>query len=105
MALFHDGLQIYLATNRQSHKVEELEEKPHIALLFGYEGDGSSAIVEVQAKASVTKNNELRGQLWNDGLKRWFKGPDDPNYVILDISPSRIEYTDKEKQLHVWEAH
>lgn len=104
MALFHDGLHIHLAAHRQSHKVDELEANPHVALLFGYEEDRSSAIVEVQGTAAVTKNNELRNQLWNEGLKRWFKGPDDPDYVILDITPSKIEYTDKERQLHIWEA-
>lgn len=29
MAVFHEGLNIYLATNRKTHKVEELKDNPH----------------------------------------------------------------------------
>ena len=51
----------------------------------------------------MTKNEGLREQVWNDELKAWFDGPNDPNYVILDITPARIEYTGKDHEHHVWE--
>ncbi|WP_171253308.1 pyridoxamine 5'-phosphate oxidase family protein, partial [Acinetobacter baumannii] len=38
MVLFHDGLTIYLATSRKTHKVEELEHNPHVHLIVGFDG-------------------------------------------------------------------
>ncbi|MBP1990271.1 pyridoxamine 5'-phosphate oxidase family protein [Paenibacillus eucommiae] len=104
MVLFHDGLNIHLATSRKTHKVEELEQNPNVSLLCGYEKKGTGEILDIQATAAVTKDESLRQKIWNDELKRWFDGPDDPDYVILDITPTRIEYNDKEMNLHVWES-
>ncbi|MFC4775526.1 pyridoxamine 5'-phosphate oxidase family protein [Paenibacillus sp. GCM10023252] len=104
MAIFHDGLQVYLATNRKTHKVEELQDNPHAFLLFGHEGTGPDEIVELQGTVQITKDETLRHKLWNDELKPWFEGPDDPDYVILNITPSRIEYTGQDQKRKVWEA-
>jgi general stress protein 26 len=104
MVLFHEGLKIYMATSRSTHKIEELERNPHVALLFGYDGDSPTEVVDIEATATVTKDETLRGKVWNDELKRWFKSPEDPDYVILEITPTLIEYTDKNMNTHVWEA-
>ncbi|MCG7379282.1 MULTISPECIES: pyridoxamine 5'-phosphate oxidase family protein [Paenibacillus] len=103
MALFNDGMNIHLATNRRTHKVEELENNPNVSLLLGYESGGSKEVVEVEGTCEITKNEALREQVWNDELKAWFDGPQDPNYVILDITPTRIEYTGKDHEHQVWE--
>ena len=104
MALFHDGLRIHLATDRRTQKVEELEANPNVYLLFGFEGKWPTELVEIEGRASVSGDESLRRKVWNDELKMWFDGPDDPNYVILDIAPIRIEYTGKERERHIWEA-
>jgi general stress protein 26 len=33
----------------------------------------------------------------------WFDGPDDPNYVILEITPQWVEYTGKGAKTEVWQ--
>lgn len=104
MAVFHKGLNIYLATNRKTHKVEELQSNPHVFLLLGYEQGGGQNILEIEATASVTKNDKLRGELWNKSLEKWFKGPDDPDYVILELAPTRIEYIGKNEENGVWQG-
>ena len=104
MAVFNDGLNIYMATNRCTHKVEELEDNPNISLLLGYEAGGTKDVLEIEGTASVTKDSGLRKKLWDDGFSKWFSGPEDPNYVILDITPNRIEYTGQGQDKQVWEA-
>jgi general stress protein 26 len=104
LVLFHEGFQIYMATSRATHKMEELEHNPHVALLFGDDGHMLSEIVDIQATAKVSKDESLRGKVWNDDLQRWFNSPQDPDYVILEITPNRIEYTDKDMNMHVWVA-
>lgn len=104
MAVYNDGLNIHMATNRCTHKVEELEDNPNVSVLIGYEAGGTKEVLEIEGTAAVTKDTRLRSQLWNDEFTKWFTGPEDPNYVILDITPSRIEYTGKGKEKQVWEA-
>lgn len=104
MAIFHDGLKIHLATDRKTHKVEELRHNPNAYLLIGFEGTGPKELIEIEGTADITKNEQLRKSLWNDEMKQWFDGPDDPDYIILDITPSRIVYVGKDKERHVWEG-
>lgn len=102
MAVFHDGLKIYLATNRKTHKVEELENNPNVFLLLGYESGGSKDVLEIEATALVSKDDGLRSKVWNKDLEPWFEGPEDPNYVILELKPTRIEYVGSNKEHGVW---
>ncbi|MCL6603423.1 MAG: pyridoxamine 5'-phosphate oxidase family protein [Paenibacillus sp.] len=103
MAVFHDGLKIYLATDRKTHKVVELKENPNACLLLGFEAGGSKDLVEIEATVDVTKDEGLRSKVWSKELEKWFEGPEDPDYVILELSPTRIEYTGKDKEHGVWE--
>lgn len=104
MAVFHDGLTIYLATSRKTHKVEELKDNPHAFLLLGYEQGGGKDVLEIEATVAVTKDESLRSKIWNKSLEQWFQGPDDPDYVVLELSPSRIEYMGKNKEHGVWQG-
>lgn len=103
MAVFHDGLNIYLATNRKTHKVEELKDNPNAFLLLGYETGGGKDVLEIEAMVDITKDETLRSKVWNKELEKWFKGPDDPDYVILELTPTRIEYEAKDHKREVWE--
>lgn len=103
MAVFHDGLSIYLATDRKTHKVEELQNNPHVFLLLGYEQGGGKDVLEIEATAAVTKDNGLRAKVWNASLEKWFSGPEDPDYVILELTPTRIEYMGQDKEHGVWQ--
>jgi general stress protein 26 len=104
MAVFHDGLNIYLATNRKTHKVEELKDNPNAFLLLGYEAGGGKDVLEIEAAVAVTKDENLRSKVWNKELEQWFTGPDDPDYVILELTPTRIEYAGKNKVHGVWKS-
>lgn len=103
MAVFHEGLNIYLATNRKTHKVEELKDNPHAFLLLGYEKGGGKDVLEIEATVAVTSDEGLRAKVWDQSLEKWFKGPDDPDYVILELTPARIEYVGKNEEHGVWQ--
>ncbi|MCZ8523124.1 MULTISPECIES: pyridoxamine 5'-phosphate oxidase family protein [Paenibacillus] len=103
MALLHEGLTIYLATNSKTDKVDELKENDNVFVLVGYDGQKSDRILQIAAKAEVCEDRSLREKLWNDKFEAWFKGPHDPEYVILKIVPSRIEFYDGSTDVQVWE--
>ncbi|MDQ0088145.1 general stress protein 26 [Paenibacillus anaericanus] len=91
MAIFNDGFNIYLGTNRKTHKVEELEGNPFVSLLLGYEPGDSKEIVEIEGTCKISENDDLRKKVWNDDFKKWFEGSNDPDFVVLDITPTRIQ--------------
>jgi len=104
MALYNDGLHIHLATDRKTHKVEELEQNPNCYLLLGYEKGGNNEVVQIEATCKVSSDSELKQRVWKDEFKKWLDGPDDPDYVVLDITPQMIEYIDQDGNRQTWEA-
>lgn len=102
MALYNDGLSIHLATDRKTHKVDELEQNPNCYLLAGYEKGGNGEVIEIEATCSVSSDDDLKKRVWKDEFKKWFSGPEDPDYVVLDIKPQTIEYTDQDGNKQTW---
>jgi general stress protein 26 len=102
MAIAHEGLQLYLASDRKTHKVEELSNNPNIYLLLGYNGQWPSEVIEVEGICAVTSDETLRRQVWREELKPWLSGPDDPDYVVLNVTPSRIEWTVPGEERRIW---
>ncbi|MFD0049048.1 pyridoxamine 5'-phosphate oxidase family protein [Actinomycetes bacterium NPDC127524] len=91
MTFFNDGTTLYTATNGETEKVDEIESNPYVHVLLGYDGEGfGDSYVEVSGTSQVKDSPELKKKMWNDHLKPWFDGPEDPNYVILEIIPDSI---------------
>ncbi|RTE00729.1 pyridoxamine 5'-phosphate oxidase family protein [Paenibacillus whitsoniae] len=103
MVLHHEGLKLYVTTSRKTDKVDELKTNPHVHVLVGYDGKPSSQILQIQATAEVSSNQILRDKLWSADMKKWFDGPQDPNYVILEITPTNIQYVSDTEEPQVWQ--
>lgn len=96
MTFFHEDLKLYTATSKETDKTEELEENPYTHIILGYEGEGfGDAYVEYQGKAKLNDSQELKNQVWNEYMKNWFEGPEDPNLVVLEIEPIGIQLMNK----------
>lgn len=96
MTFFHDGLKLYTPTHKDADKTEEIEKNPFTHILIGYEGDGfGDEYVEYQGKVSLNDTDDLKKKFWNDDMKLYFEGPDDPNYAILEIDPIGIRLMNK----------
>jgi general stress protein 26 len=104
MVLYNEGLSVHLVTNRRTHKVEELKSNPYVSLLIGYEIGGSKEVLEMEGICTISTDDSLKEKVWNDDLKEWFEGSNDPDYVILDIDLARIFYTDKDGKQREWIA-
>jgi general stress protein 26 len=91
MTFFNDNLTLYTASNNDTHKVDEIEQNPHVHILLGYEGGGiGDEYVEITGTSTVSDSKELKEKVWNEHLKGWFDGPDDPKYIVLKITPDSI---------------
>lgn len=96
MTFFNDEFTLYTATSKQTEKVDELEVNPHTHLLIGYEGKGmGDAYLEIEGTVSISDDESMKEKVWNKYMKAWFSGPEDPNLVILKISPDAVRLMNK----------
>ncbi|WP_117149241.1 MULTISPECIES: pyridoxamine 5'-phosphate oxidase family protein [Paraliobacillus] len=91
MTFFNEGITFYTATNKETHKVEDIKQNANVHILIGYTFDGTTdEYIEVEGEASIHDDEKMKQHLWNEKLEPWFSGPDDPNYIVLKISPTEI---------------
>ena len=96
MTFSRNGLNLYTATSKDTHKAEEIEENPNTHILLGYEGEGfGDEYVEYEGKVQITDSPELKKELWNSYMENWFDGTNDPNYIVLEIKPIQISLMNK----------
>ncbi|WP_217587097.1 pyridoxamine 5'-phosphate oxidase family protein [Lentibacillus saliphilus] len=96
MTFMNDGLKLYTATSKETDKAEEIENNPSTHILLGYEGDGiGDDYVEYKGKVSFNESEEMKDKIWNDYMNHWFDGPNDPNYVVLEVDPVQIRLMNK----------
>jgi general stress protein 26 len=93
MSVADDDLTIRFATYIKTRKVEQIAENPEVHLTAGNHNlTEMGPYIQVEGKAELTTSEEERKHFWSPELSRYFEGPDDPDYGIIRIHPSRIEY-------------
>lgn len=99
-------LTIWVATFGGSRKVAQIKANSEVHLTMGMtEVAMEGSYLQVQTKARVVDSAEDKERNWHDHLRTYFSGPDDPNYVLLELTPYRVEYNDMTSmEPQVWEA-
>lgn len=98
MTFYNDDLTLYTPTGKDTYKVEEIEQNPNVHILIGYSGEGmGDAFLEIEGTAKIDDSAETKKRLWNEEISQWFNGPDDPEYIVLAITPNTIRYMNKGK--------
>lgn len=96
MTFFHEDFILYTVTSKKTHKAEELKKNPYTHILIGYEGRFfGDKFLEIEGTVEETQDEALREKVWNKLLKHWFDGPNDPNMLILKITPTQIRLMNK----------
>jgi len=97
MSLAHKGLDISSASFMKSRKIAHIEKNPNVSItvLKDYQSMMSDYI-RIEAVARVRSDAKTRKEHWSEGLGFYFKGPDDPNYCIIEFKPVSIEFNDGE---------
>lgn len=84
--------RIYLLSDRNGGKDEELENNPQVCLCYS---NGGSKFVSLSGHATITSDRALIESLWNPGAQAfWPEGPHDPNVYAISITPVNAEYWD-----------
>ncbi|MEP9407245.1 pyridoxamine 5'-phosphate oxidase family protein [Peribacillus frigoritolerans] len=91
MTFFNDELTLYTPTSGKTEKIDEIEKNPNVHILIGYDNEGlGDSYLEISGTSKINDSKELKDKLWNESFEKWFEGPKDPNYLILQIKPESI---------------
>lgn len=60
-------------------------------MLIGYEeGVFDKNYLEIEATVSMTQDPDLIDRAWNDYMDDTYKGKDDPNILVLKLTPQKV---------------
>jgi len=83
---------LWFSTSRVSGKIHDLRADAKVFL--GYSNSSGSEWASVTGRATVINDREKIRELWSPFWKTWFDGPDDPNLVLIKVTPESAEYWD-----------
>ena len=97
------GADLWFVTSTETHKVEELEEEPHVNL--AYYKDRTREWISVSGIAKISRDRETIRQLYAPDWKAWFaKGDDpkagtedDPRIVLIGVDVHSAVYLEVNK--------
>ena len=80
---------IYFLTHRESRKVAQVNERPHVALTVINAG----CYLVVLGLANASQDPALIGRLWRPSYRAWFPaGSDDREATVLRIVINKVNY-------------
>jgi len=92
MGAMDKNLVIRMCTSARSRKVEQLRKHPDVHLTCGVASlETADQYLQIEARAEVSTDKAERRGFWSEPLHQYFSGPDDPDYAVLVIRPTRIE--------------
>ena len=104
MAFASDDMIIRFSTFLGSRKVSQVRNDPRVHLVCGVtDPEDWDSYIQIEGTAEVVTDIEEKENFWNPALSEYFDGPEDPDYAIIKVTPSRIEYYGKENmEMEVW---
>jgi general stress protein 26 len=91
MTFYNEDLTLFTPTKVNTEKIDEIEKNPAVSVLLGYEEKGQSdAYVEISGISTINYSQDLKKQFWDESFNKWFDGPEDSNYVLLQIQPETV---------------
>ncbi|MED4205291.1 pyridoxamine 5'-phosphate oxidase family protein [Neobacillus mesonae] len=91
MTFYNDDLTLFTPTKLDTEKINEIKKNSAVSVLLGYEMNGQNdAYVEISGTSNINDSQTLKNKYWEGTFRKWFEGPDDPNYVFLEIQPETV---------------
>jgi general stress protein 26 len=79
---------------RDAAKLRHIRTNPRVEYYLTLEEEKKSGFIRGEATASVVRDQATKERLFNEieWAKSYFKGPEDPDYVLLGIHPRAYSY-------------
>lgn len=90
MSILTDDNKILTSTFKQARKITQIKNNPKAELCFV---DKKLNHCRIEGTISISEDKSKRKFLFGKQpiLRQFFQSSDDPNFVLLEITPSRIE--------------
>lgn len=105
-----EELNIRISTDKNSRKISQIEKNPDVHICFYDQSrEGEIEYVQIQGKAEVSEDLELKKSMWDPMGYLYGTGPEDPDSVVITVKPSRAELwniadlKNESKPVAVWE--
>lgn len=87
-------LTLYSTSFASSRKIDQLGKDNNVHVAFGADPKNwMLPFVNIEGTAEILTDIETKKKCWSKMLEQFFKGPEDPEYVVIKILPKTIEYT------------
>ena len=83
---------VYFLTDADSHKDNEIEAEPNVALAFA--DSSGQKYVSVSGVAEVSNDRAKIKQLWSTPAKAWWDSAEDPSIRVFKVTPKDAQYWD-----------
>jgi len=89
---------LWFMTEASAAKLIDLAKNPNV--LIDFSNEASNRYVSIRGIATPFRNPTKARELWNVHTEAWFpNGPEDPDLVLLRVSPQSAEYWDGPSRL------
>ena len=94
-------------TSLGSRKARQITDNPAVHLTCGnLQPPDDSAFLQIVGRAEIRSDEATKTLYWQDEWRRYFKGPDDPDYIMVFVHPDLIEYNGPGSFVpEVWESN
>lgn len=99
-----DHLVLRFCAHSGTRKIGQIRKNPHVHISLGVSSlETARHWLQIEGVAEISTARDERHAFWFDELKNYFSGPDDPDYRIIIVKPSRIEFgTMGNRKPEVW---
>ncbi len=88
-----EELVFRFSTNLATRKIAQIRKDPNVHICVGTSDlETARNWMQVDGTAEISTEKAERHSFWFDEMKNYYTGPDDPNYCIVIVRPSRIEF-------------
>ncbi len=93
MAKADSDLCFRFCTHMGSRKVAQIKANPNMHISLGVTSIETARYwLQVEGAAEVSTDRTELDAFWFDDLNNYFSGPDDPDYCVVIVRPSKIEF-------------
>jgi len=89
MPIMRDDGRLLMATFPNTKKVGQIAKNPKAEICFV---DRKLSHCRIEGKAVVSADMTLKNEIWDKQgmLRQFFAGPEDPNFVLIVLTPAKI---------------
>jgi len=94
-----NDMVLWFATGLSTSKIKDIKTNPHVSVFIDDPNDLTNA--SIIGKAEIVTNAQLLKKYWQEPFRFFFpKGPSDPDYCLLKITPKKVEYLNPGQLFH-----